>query len=58
MNTSDELMEEYVNKAPLSFTCPGKVDEKDYNISTVDLPEGTPVYNLSVKYKNFPVLEL
>jgi hypothetical protein len=49
-------MKEYINKVPLSIKCPGTVDEKHYIIATVNLPRGTPVYNLPVKYKNFPVL--
>ncbi|RIA82260.1 hypothetical protein C1645_835635 [Glomus cerebriforme] len=53
---SDDLMDEYIDKVPLSFTCPGTVDKKDYIIATVNLPKGTPVYNLPVEYKNFPVL--
>src|SRR2546429_4637333 len=55
-DASIDLMEEYVNKVPLSFATPGIVDGKEYIIAVVDLPVGTPVHNLPVKYKNFPVL--
>ena len=41
---------------PLSFATPGIVDGKEYIIAAVNLPDGTPVHNLPVKYKNFPVL--
>ena len=51
----DLMEEEYVNKVPLSFATP-EIDGKEYIIAVVDLPDGTPVYDLPVKYKNFPVL--
>jgi hypothetical protein len=53
---SRHLMKEYKNKVPLSITCPGKVDGKDYIIATVNLPRGTPVCNLPVEYNGFPVI--
>ncbi|EXX68410.1 hypothetical protein RirG_105430 [Rhizophagus irregularis DAOM 197198w] len=53
---SRHLMKEYKNKVPLSITCPGKVEGKNYILATVNLPRGTPVYNLPVKYNGFPVI--
>ncbi|PKY52575.1 hypothetical protein RhiirA4_425380 [Rhizophagus irregularis] len=53
---SRHLMKEYKNKVPLSITCPGKVEGKDYILATVKLPRGTPVYNLPVEYNGFPVI--
>ncbi|CAB4420405.1 unnamed protein product [Rhizophagus irregularis] len=54
---SRHLMKEYKNKVLLlSITCPGKVEGKDYILTTVNLPRGTPVYNLPVEYNGFPVI--
>ncbi|PKB97243.1 hypothetical protein RhiirA5_384799 [Rhizophagus irregularis] len=53
---SRHLMKEYKNKVPLSITCPGKVEGKNYILATVNLPRGTPVYNLPVEYNAFPVI--
>ncbi|PKY32048.1 hypothetical protein RhiirB3_393752 [Rhizophagus irregularis] len=53
---SRHLMKEYKNKVPLSITCPGKVEGKNYILATVNLPRGTPVYNLPVEYNGFPVI--
>ncbi|PKC11104.1 hypothetical protein RhiirA5_413508 [Rhizophagus irregularis] len=50
------LMGEYKKKVPLSATCPGNVDGKNYIIATVNLPRGTPVCNLPVEYNSFPVI--
>ncbi|CAG8748281.1 23052_t:CDS:2, partial [Rhizophagus irregularis] len=33
-----------------------KVEGKNYILATVNLPRGTPVYNLPVKYNGFPVI--
>ena len=49
-DASIDLMEEYGDKVPLSFATPGIVDGKEYIIAAVNLPDGTPVHNLPVKY--------
>ncbi|RIA81904.1 hypothetical protein C1645_836215 [Glomus cerebriforme] len=51
-DASEDLMQEYMKKVPLSLTFLGK----SYIIATMNLPKGTPVYNLPAEYKNFPVL--
>jgi hypothetical protein len=53
---SRELRKEFGNKIPFSLIYPGMVDEKPSIIAAVNLPDGTPVYNIPVEYKGFPVL--
>lgn len=51
-----DFWKEFREKVPLSLTYPGTVDGKEYIIIAVNLPKGTPVYNIPAEYKGFPLL--
>ncbi|RIA91087.1 hypothetical protein C1645_822481 [Glomus cerebriforme] len=51
-----DLWKEFREKVPLSLTYPGVVDEKEYIITAVNLPKGTPVHNIPAEYNGFPLL--
>jgi hypothetical protein len=51
-----DLWKDFGEKVPLSFTYPGIVDGKEYIITAVNLPKGTPAHNIPAEYKGFPLL--
>ncbi|CAB4446967.1 unnamed protein product [Rhizophagus irregularis] len=51
-----DLWEEFKEKVPLSVIYPWVVDGKEYIITAVNLPKGTPVHNIPSEYKGFPLL--
>ncbi|GES85456.1 hypothetical protein GLOIN_2v1761433 [Rhizophagus clarus] len=57
--TIEKHMHSYVTRLQrlkFLFKNTGTVDKKNYIIATVNLPRGTPVYNLPAEYKDYSVL--
>ena len=51
-----DLWKDFGEKVPLSLTYPGIIDGREYIITAVNLPRGTPVHNIPSEYEGFPLL--